>query len=151
MNFIKPVFVGNIRQIQGTVLTLLGNPFTGEDVSTPAKMNARTLYTVETKSAIIRQGSYATSSLSQMGMGDIVSVEGVIQGTNIIATKISFFALPRGMHMNGGMMQTQQNTAIPTSRNVSSMMSSLTVQHSVPEGIFSRVRARFLGFFGFGN
>ncbi|MEI6478756.1 MAG: DUF5666 domain-containing protein [bacterium] len=80
---------GQMRQgVFGTVDSISSNTITltskrGFGSTTPTS----TIYTVDASNATVMKGN-ATSSLSNIAVGDNLSVQGTITGTNVVATKI---------------------------------------------------------------
>lgn len=71
-------------EVLGTVTAISGNTITVKDL----RVNSGTIYTVDaTNATVIKNGS--ASTVSAILVNDTVSVQGVLNGTNVTATKIN--------------------------------------------------------------
>jgi hypothetical protein len=77
----KPFVVGTVSTINSNAITVLGRTGFGKTVI------ATTTYIVDATNAKITKNN-ATSSISNIAVGDTVAVQGTITGTNIVATMI---------------------------------------------------------------
>lgn len=75
----RPAVIGSVTQINGTSITLNGRIAPGN--------NATTTFNIEASNAKVFK-SGATSTLSSVATGDMIFVEGTINGANISATAI---------------------------------------------------------------
>ena len=107
----RPVAIGTVSSINGTTLTVVGKKNIGSDERVPDVTDgnnfATTTFTVTATNAQVRKNN-ATSTLSSIAVGDMVSIEGTISGTSVTATVIHDGAI-RGFGMKaegkaGGMM-----------------------------------------------
>lgn len=77
----KPFIVGTVSVVRGNTITVLGRTGLGKTVI------ATTSYTVDVTNAKVTKGN-ATSTISNIAVGDMVAVQGTITGTNVVATMI---------------------------------------------------------------
>jgi hypothetical protein len=77
---VRPGIFGIVTAVSGNIITINGRQGFGSTTAT-------TTYTVDATNATIRKGN-ATSTISSIVVGDTISVQGTITGTNIVATAI---------------------------------------------------------------
>lgn len=75
----RPAVIGSVTAINGTTITLKGRMAPGN--------NATSTYSVDASNAKVFM-ERATSTVSSIKTGDMIFVEGVFTGTNIVATNI---------------------------------------------------------------
>lgn len=79
-NGVKPAAMGKISAVSGSIITVTGND--------------KTAYTVDATAAVITKGFGAnaqTVALSTLTSGEMISITGTVNGTNIAATAITVF------------------------------------------------------------
>jgi hypothetical protein len=95
----QPGVFGTVSAVDGTTLTVTNNGFPMRRNSTStASATPATTYTVDASNATIYKGSAtSTVSISSIAIGDMVMVQGTVNGTNVTATVIhDGFARPMG-------------------------------------------------------
>jgi Domain of unknown function (DUF5666) len=75
----RPAVMGSVSSISGTTITLNGRVTPGN--------NATTTYNIDASNAKIFKGG-ATSTISNIATGDMIFVEGTVNGSNVTATAI---------------------------------------------------------------
>jgi hypothetical protein len=86
----RPGIFGTVASVSGTSLTVTGRQ--GFGTTTPTAT-----FTVDASNATVKKNN-ATSTVSSIAVGDTVSVQGTVTGTNIVATMIRDGVVP----MRGG-------------------------------------------------
>lgn len=81
---IRPGVFGTVASVSGNTLTVTSTGRMGFRAST----TPTTTYTVDATNAVVMKNN-ATSSVSSIVVGDMVSVQGTVTGTNVVATKIN--------------------------------------------------------------
>jgi len=75
----RPAVSGIVESVSGTTLTITSRGF--------GKNTATTTYSVDASNAVVMKNN-ATSSVSNIAIGDRAMVQGTVSGTNVVATKI---------------------------------------------------------------
>lgn len=83
--------LGSVVSVNGTTLTVTARP--GFRMSTTTTTSTQTSYTVDASNAKIMKGN-ATSTVSGIAVGDVVMVQGTINGASIAATMIRDAQMP---------------------------------------------------------
>ena len=96
----RPAVVGTVSVINGTTLTVSGRQGLGDKgfggkmsgasaptAVTPSVSPAAVTFTVDASNATVKKNN-ATSTLSVIVVGDMVAVQGTVNGTNVTATMI---------------------------------------------------------------
>jgi hypothetical protein len=106
MNFARPAVVGTVSAVNGDILTVASNSWSGRKGVTPSTTSASqpvatakvsTTYTVDATNATVTK-SNAASTVASIAVGDTVMVQGTVTGTDTVtATTI------RDGVMRGGM------------------------------------------------
>ncbi len=90
LNMVKPVAVGQVTAISGSTITITSRGLgLGEKrkATSTAPTSVSTTYTIDASNAVVLKNN-ATSSVSNIAVGDNVMVQGTLSGTNITATTI---------------------------------------------------------------
>ncbi len=82
----KPNIMGTVSAISGTTITVISKNPVKKIISTTTTETSIT-YTVDASNATVEKNGVA-SLVSNIAVGDIISIEGTVSGTSIIATKI---------------------------------------------------------------
>jgi len=80
LGLVKPAVTGLVTAVSGNTVTINGHQ--GYSTTT-----ATVVYTVDATNATVRKGN-ATSSVSNIAIGDRVAVQGTVSGTSVVATSI---------------------------------------------------------------
>lgn len=99
--------------VRGTVTAVSGNTITV--TSTNPRTKAATTYTIDATSATVTK-SGAASSVSAIAVGDMVSAQGTLTGTNLVATKINDGMMQRAPGVFGTVASVNGNTITVTSK-----------------------------------
>ncbi len=87
-----PEVVGKVTAVNGNTITVTKNAHREfkRGTSTPVTTTtppAPIIYTIDASNAVVIKGN-ATSTVASITVGDVLSVQGTVSGTNVTATKI---------------------------------------------------------------
>jgi hypothetical protein len=102
---------GRAPGVFGTVSAVSGNTLTVTSKGGPNSSSTATTYTVDASNATVMKDN-ATSSVSNIAVGDNVMVQGTVSGTNVTATRIED-GIPQGMGKGGGAVASFQGNGEP--------------------------------------
>jgi membrane-bound inhibitor of C-type lysozyme len=93
-----PGVFGTVSAVNGTTLTVTSKAWTKPGTT---GTSAATTYTVDASSATVTKNN-AASTLGSVAVGDMVMVQGAVNGTSVVATKINDGMGGMMMHGKGG-------------------------------------------------
>ncbi|MFZ2049281.1 MAG: hypothetical protein WAV25_03235 [Minisyncoccia bacterium] len=80
---VRPAVMGTVSTINGNIITVTSRMKQKKTSTTIAP----TTYTIDATSAVINKNG-AVGTITSILVGDIISVQGTVTGTNVVATKI---------------------------------------------------------------
>ena len=83
----RPAIVGKVSTINGNTISVVGRQNQGMGRPAVAPNTTTVTYTVDATNAVVRKNN-ATSTVSSIAVGDMVMVQGSVNGTNVVATMI---------------------------------------------------------------
>jgi hypothetical protein len=90
----KPGVFGKVTVVSGNIITVAGKSGFGTNAT-------NVTYTVDATNATVMKNG-ATSSVSNIAVGDSISAQGTLTGTNLVATTIRDGAIPAGQGKGSG-------------------------------------------------
>jgi len=127
---------GTVASIDGTTLTVISKGF-GQNTAT-------TTYTVDVSNATVMENN-ATSSVSNINVGDTVMVQGTVSGTNVTATTIRDGVVQKPGTMSGSQFKAGtrpvgnggSTASGTTSSQMNNQMNSNNASSSQSQGFIS--------------
>ena len=103
VNMMRPTIMGTVASISGNILTVTVKRFTKPVVGSPsgtAPTATTVTYTVDVTNATVTKAGVA-STVSAIAIGDTISAQGTLTGSNVVATSIRDGVMPRGQESGG--------------------------------------------------
>lgn len=83
----RPAVFGTVASVGGNTITVTSKQFVRPTTEGAAPTQTTVTYTVDASNAIVTKGNVA-SAVSAIAIGDTISVQGTVTGTNVVATTI---------------------------------------------------------------